>query len=497
MAQRSGHHGKSTWKSTLTWAFRSTRVATPDGLRPATVVVRGGRIVELTPWQNIPAAAHLRDYGDYVLLPGLVDTHVHINEPGRTHWEGFRTATQAAAAGGVTTLVDMPLNCVPETISVAALEAKRAAAAHRIDETGIQLAHDGGQAWVDWAAWGGVVGNSGMNGNEGELPWLIDAGVPGFKCFLIHSGIDGFAWVDEAQLRKALEVIRGSGRPLLAHAEMAGPVDRATEQINRRVNGREESADWRKYETYLASRPDEAEIEAIELLIGLAAEFDTHIHIVHLATAEALPAIRRARSVGVKITVETCPQYLWFASEEIPDGATQYKCAPPVRSAANRESLWQALMEGDIDLIATDHSPCPPEMKNLETGRFDRAWGGIASIGLALPVVWTGLSQRGGGLELLTKWMASEPARLAGLTGRKGALAPGYDADIVVLEPDMEWTVRTEDLRFRHKVSPYLGARLRGKVLETYLRGECIFWARGQGGVIDPKAHGQELRPTI
>jgi len=494
MAQRSRQHGISTWKSTLTWAFRSTRVVTPEGLRPATVLVRGGKIVEVSAWENIPGAAHLRDYGDYVLLPGLVDSHVHINEPGRTHWEGFRTATQAAAAGGVTTLVDMPLNCIPETISVAALEAKRVAAARQSTDTeGIQRENGGGQAWVDWAAWGGVVGNSGMNGNEGELPWLIDAGVPGFKCFLIHSGIDGFAWVDEAQLRKALEVIRGSGLPLLAHAEMAGPVDAATALIH----AREGLADWRKYDTYLASRPDEAEIEAIELLIGLAEEFDTQIHIVHLATARALPAIRKARSARVKITVETCPQYLWFASEEIADGATEYKCAPPIRSAANRESLWQALIEGDIDLVATDHSPCPPELKNPETGRFDRAWGGIASIGLALPVVWTGLHQRGGGLELLTKWMASEPARLAGFTGRKGALAPGCDADIVVLEPDMEWTVRADDLRFRHKLSPYLGARLRGKVLETYLRGECIFWARGQDGVIDPKAHGQELRRTI
>jgi allantoinase len=495
MAHRPERNADQGWKSTLTWAFRSTRVVTPDGLRPATVLVKAGRITEVAAWENVPATAHLRDYGDYVLMPGLVDTHVHINEPGRnepghdepgrTEWEGFKTATQAAAAGGVTTLVDMPLNCVPETISTTALEAKRAAAT--------------GQVWVDWMTWGGVVGNGGVGGNEAEMAGLIEVGLPGFKCFLVHSGIDGFAWTDEAQLRKALAILRGSGLPLLAHAELAGPVERATALIQSSEN----PADWRAYATYLASRPDEAELEAIELLIGLAAVFDTPIHIVHLATALALPALRKARAAGLKITVETCPHYLWFAAEEIPGGATEFKCAPPIRSAANREALWQALKEGVIDMIATDHSPCPPEMKNRESGRFNTAWGGIASLGLALPIVWTGLHQRGGGLELLTRWLATEPARLAGLgglAGRKGALAAGYDADIVVFEPNAEWTVTEEELRFRHKVSPYLGARLRGRVLETYLRGECIFWRRGQNGMsglIDPKARGQELRRTV
>jgi allantoinase len=470
------------WKSTLTWAFRSTRVVTAEGLRPATVLVRNGHIVEMAAWENVPATAHLRDYGDYVLMPGLVDTHVHINEPGRTEWEGFKTATQAAAAGGVTTLVDMPLNCVPETISVAALEAKRAAAT--------------GQSWVDWMAWGGVIGNGGADGNEAEMAGLIEAGVPGFKCFLVHSGIDSFAWADEAQLRKALAVLRGSGLPLLAHAELAGPVERATALIQ----SSESPADWRTYATHLDSRPDAAELQAIEMLIGLAVVFDTPIHIVHLATPLALPALRKARAAGLKITVETCPHYLWFAAEDISDGATELKCAPPIRSAANHEALWQALKEGVIDMIATDHSPCPPEMKNRESGRFDTAWGGIASLGLALPVVWTGLHRRGGELELLARWLATEPARLAGLIGRKGALAVGCDADIVVFEPNVEWTVTEEELRFRHKLSPYLGARLRGRVLETYLRGECIFWRRGlqgAGGLIDPQARGQELRRTI
>jgi allantoinase len=492
MAQGTGE----SWKSTLVWAFRSTRVVTPEGLRPATILVNRGKILEVADWDDVPASAHLRDYGDYVLMPGLVDTHVHINEPGRTDWEGFKTATQAAAAGGVTTLVDMPLNCVPETISVAALEEKRLAAAGKT-AFGSESAPGTPQTWVDWMAWGGIVGNNGCGGNEADIPELISAGVPGFKSFLVHSGIDGFAWVDEPQLRKALALLRGTNLPLLAHAEVAAPVDWATEEIN--AEGK--NPDWRRYATYLASRPDQAEIQAIELLIGLAVVFDTPLHIVHLATAHALPAIRRARAAGLKITVETCPQYLWFSAEEIPDGATEYKCAPPIRDAANREALWQALLEGTIDFVATDHSPCPPPLKQRETGRFDQAWGGIASLGLALPVLLTGLQHRTAAdtstFALLTKWLATEPARLAGLTGRKGAFDTGYDADIVVLEPETAWTVTECTLRFRHKISPYLGARLRGRVLETYLRGECIYWGRGEGGVIDPKAQGQELQRIV
>ena len=279
-----------------------------------------------------------------MLLPGLVDSHVHINEPGRTEWEGFETATQAAAAGGVTTLVDMPLNCVPETINVPALEAKRDAAK--------------GKAWVDWAAWGGVV-----RGNADSLPSLVRAGVPGFKCFLIHSGIDGFAWVDETDLRAALKKLRGTGLPLLAHAEVAGPVGAATQALDRM------SADWHKYSTYLRSRPDDAEIEAIALLISLAEEFQTPIHIVHLSSAQALPLLRDARERGVPVTVETCAHYLWFEAATIPDGATQYKCAPPIRDARNREALWNALNEGLIEMVTTDHSPCLPEMKRRRAQR--------------------------------------------------------------------------------------------------------------------------------
>jgi allantoinase len=444
-------------------ALRSTRVLTLDGIAPAAVIVDHERITALGGWHEVPADAELFDFGDHVLLPGLVDSHVHINEPGRAEWEGFETATQAAAAGGVTTLVDMPLNCVPETIDVSALEAKRDAAQ--------------GKAWVDWAAWGGVV-----HGNAESLPSLARAGVPGFKCFLIHSGIDGFAWVDETDLRAALEKLRGTGLPLLAHAEVAGPVGAAAQALDRM------SADWRKYSTYLRSRPDAAEIEAIALLIRLAEEFQTPIHIVHLSSAQALPLLRDARERGVPVTVETCAHYLWFDAAKIPDGATEYKCAPPIRDAGNREALWNALIEGLIGMVITDHSPCLPEMKRREEGRWDLAWGGIASLGLALPVLWTGMKQRGIGLERIGEWMAAAPARLAGMSGRKGVIAMGADADFAVFDSEARWTVAPSDLRFRHKISPYLGAELQGRVRETWLRGAPVFRAGAPVG----EARGKE-----
>jgi allantoinase len=442
-------------------AFRSTRVLTPEGIRPACLLVEDERIASVRSWSDVPASATLNDFRDSVLLPGLVDSHVHINEPGRTEWEGFWTATRAAASGGVTTLVDMPLNCIPETIDVDALEAKRAAAF--------------GKTWVDWAAWGGVV-----HGNSEALPALAGAGIPGFKCFLIHSGIDGFAWVNEDDLRLALRKLRGTGLPLLAHAEISGPVEAATSALNTI------GADWHKYSTYLSSRPDAAEVEAIALLIRLAEEFQTHIHIVHLVSAQAVPLLAEARNRGVPITAETCVQYLWFTAEEIPDGATEFKCAPPIRSAANREALWAALESGLIDLVATDHSPCPPAMKRRDEGRWDLAWGGIASLGLALPVMGTAMERRGmdlnKGMERLAAWMSAAPAELAGLAGRKGALVAGADADIVVFDPDATWTVTPKSLHFSHKLSPYLGAELRGEVLQTWLRGELVYSLDGFHG---------------
>jgi len=438
----------------MTNVFRSTRVVTPKGVAPATVVVEQERIAGIGEWGEVPGEAILHDLGDLALLPGLVDSHVHINEPGRTEWEGFATATRAAAAGGVTTLVDMPLNCMPEITSARALEEKRAAAQ--------------GQAWVDWAAWGGVV-----RGNAEDLKPLVEAGVAGFKCFLIHSGIDGFQWVGESDLRLALQRLRGTGLPLLAHAEAPGPVQAATEAANRDVS------DWRRYSTYLASRPDEAETEAIALLIRLAEEFQSPVHIVHLASAKALGLLADARSSSVPITVETCSHYLWFAADDIPDGATEYKCAPPIRSAANREQLWNALENGLIDMVTTDHSPCIPAMKRREEGRWNEAWGGIASLGLTLPVLWTGMSQRGldvaRGLPRIAEWLAAAPARLAGMSAEKGSLRVGADADLVVFDSEAAWTVRDNDLHFRHKLSPYMGATLKGRIVETWLRGQRIY----------------------
>jgi allantoinase len=440
----------------MTKALRSTRVLTPAGLAPATLVVDHERISELGPWNEAPDGAECFDFGDHMLLPGLVDTHVHINDPGRTEWEGFQTATQAAAAGGVTTLVDMPLNCVPETIDLQALQAKRNAAQ--------------GKVWVDWAAWGGLVGG-GARGNSASLQPLARAGVAGFKCFLIHSGIDGFAWVDEPDLRVALEQLRGAGLPLLAHAEVAGPVNAATHALN--ANG----VDWRTYSTYLGSRPAFSEVAAIEMLTRVAGDFNIPIHIVHLSSAQSLPLLADARKRGSPVTVETCLHYLWFTAEEIPDAATEYKCAPPIRGAANREALWKALNEGLIDMVTTDHSPCPPAMKRREEGRWDLAWGGIASLGLSLPVMWTAMRRRGVNPARLGEWLAAVPARLAGLAGRKGSFAPGADADLVIFDPDEEWTVAPQDLYFRHKLSPYLGVELRGRALETWLRGEPVFRA--------------------
>ena len=378
-------------------------------------------------------------------MPGIVDTHVHVNEPGRTEWEGFETATAAAAAGGITTLVDMPLNSVPATTNAAALEAKRAS----------RLAAAG--AAIDVLFWGGVV-----PGNAGDLQALVNAGVPGFKCFMSPSGVDEFAFVEEADLREALPILKRLGRPLLAHAEWPPALKPVPS-----------TSDPRAYATWLASRPPQAEVEAIAILIDLCREFRAPIHIVHLAAAEALPMLRAARAEGLPITVETCPHYLTFCAEEIPDQATLFKCAPPIRGRANREALWQALVDGDIDVIATDHSPCPPSMK--ADGDFIRAWGGIAALELSLPAVWTGASARGIPLARVTEWLSAAPSRLAGIDGRKGSIAAGKDADLVVWDPDATFVVDEARLRQRHKRTPYAGLTLRGRVIETYARGRLVY----------------------
>jgi len=436
---------------------------TPQGIKAAAVLVQDGRILDVVSPDQLPTQICTVDFGEAAILPGLVDSHVHINEPGRTEWEGFRTATRAAAAGGCTLLVDMPLNCLPATTTVAALEAKRKAA----DD----------QCQVDWMAWGGVVSN-----NQEHIEDLATAGVPGFKCFLIHPGIDGFTMVSERQLRAALPHLARTGLPLLVHAELPGPVEAATQRLAH--------ADWSKYETYLQSRPDEAELSAIQLMISLCREYYFRLHIVHLATSRALDILRSAKSEGLPVSVETCPHYLHLASEKIPDGQTLFKCAPPIRSRENCEKLWQGLREGVVDLVTTDHSPCPPEMKRLDEGNFRTAWGGISSLSLALPVMWTEANGRGFTLIDIARWMAEGPARLAGCESHKGRLAKDFDADFVVFEPEAEFIAREEHLAYHHRVSPYLGERLRGVVKATYLRGKCVF----ADGKFPGEPGGREVR---
>jgi len=445
-------------------AFLSRRVVTPEGLRPAAVLVHGERIRAVVELEDVPTNAVKQDFGEAAFLPGLVDSHVHINEPGRTEWEGFRTATLAAAAGGYTMLVDMPLNCVPATTNVAALQHKRRAA------------H--GQCCVDWAAWGGVVPD-----NPGEIEALAGAGVRGFKCFLVHPGIDEFSMVREADLRTALPHVTRTGLPLLVHAELPGPLDVAKERLS--------GADWRCYSTYLQSRPDEAELTAIRLVLSLCRQYEFRLHIVHLATSLALEELRTARAAGMPVTVETCPHYLHLEAEAIADGATLCKCAPPIRERMNREQLWQGLKERVIDLVVTDHSPCPPEMKSVDTGSFSSAWGGIASLSIALPVMWTEAHQRGFTLMDIARWMSREPARLAGCGARKGQIAAGYDADFVVFDPEADFKVIADRLHHRHPLSPYMGEELHGVVKKTYLRGTAVF----DDGRFPGEPSGREFHP--
>jgi allantoinase len=444
-------------------AFVSRRVVTAGGILSAAILVDGERIEAVVPPTQIPSGTETHDFGDAAILPGLVDSHVHINDPGRTEWEGFDTATRAAAAGGYTLLVDMPLNCLPATTTLAALQAKRTAAR--------------GSCWVDWAAWGGVV-----EGNREDIEPLAAAGVLGFKCFLIHPGIDGFTMVDDSDLRAALPHLARTGLPLLVHAELAGPVEAATERLA--------NADWRSYATYLQSRPDEAELSAIRMMLSLRRQYDFRLHIVHLSTSLALPELRAARAEGMALTVETCPHYLHLAAEDIPDGATLYKCAPPIRSRENREALWRGLREGIIDLVATDHSPCPPPMRRLEEGSFRTSWGGISSLSVALAVMWTEASERRFSLLDIARWMAEGPARLAGCQTRKGRIAAGYDADLVVFDPDATFHVTPQRLHYRYPLSPYIGETLRGVVKATYLRGRPVF----AGGEFLGEPGGEEWR---
>lgn len=446
-------------------AFLSSQVVTPESIRPGAVLVEGERIVNVVPPAEVPPDALREDLGEAALLPGLVDSHVHVNEPGRTEWEGFQTATRAAAAGGYTMLVDMPLNSVPATTNVAALEAKRRAAE--------------GKCRIDWALWGGVV-----PGNQQDIRALALAGVAGFKCFLAHPGIEEFAMVEEPDLRRALPILAKTGLPLLVHAELPGPIEAAAARL--------ESGDWRCYSTYLQSRPDEAERLAIELMLSLCREYGFRLHVVHLATASALEMLAAARAEGFAVSVETCPHYLRLDAESIDSGATECKCAPPIRSHDNREGLWRGLKAGVIDMVVTDHSPCPPAMKRMEQGDFRKAWGGIASLSVALPVMWTEAKSRGLSLANIARWMADKPAQLAGCGSRKGRLAAGFDADFVAFDADAEFSVTVDRLHHRHKVSPYLGQSLRGVVKKTYVRGRLVY----QDGQFPGDPAGLEIQPS-
>ena len=426
--------------------IRGSRVVLPNSIVPASIHIVDDMIVAIGSYENVPDGCELIEADeDSVVMAGLVDTHVHINEPGRTEWEGFRTATRAAAAGGVTTLVDMPLNSIPPTTTVAGLREKLAAAR--------------GQCSVDVGFWGGVV-----PGNTGELAALAAAGVVGFKCFLIHSGVDEFPNVTEDDLRAALPELTRLGALLIVHAEVPGPMSRT-----------DIPACPTEYATFLASRPRAAEDEAVALMIKLSREFGARVHIVHHSSADSLPMLREAKASGLKITAETCPHYLTFAAEEIADGATEFKCCPPIRERENREQLWSALGEGTIEMIVSDHSPCPPAMKLPESGDFLQAWGGISSLQLRLPVVWTESQRRGFSLEDLARWLCSAPAKLVGLETRKGSIVSGSDADVVIWNPAKQFKIEGTALHHRHKLTPYQGRVLNGVVEKTFLRGRKIY----------------------
>ena len=431
----------------------SRRAVLPDGVSDAAVVVHSGRIAAVVPSKKAPDAANRVDLGDVALLPGVVESHAHLNEPGREAWEGFETGTEAALAGGITTIVDMPLNSIPATTTRKALELKARTAA--------------GRCRTDYAFWGGVV-----PGNAGELEPMLDLGACGFKCFLIDSGVPEFPASGELELGRAMPILAKRGAPLLVHAELEGtaPGTGGPGESFRTPGG----GDARRYSSYLASRPRAWENEAIRMMIRLAKETGCRTHIVHLSSSDALADLAEARRQGVPISAETCPHYLTFAAEDIPDGATQFKCAPPIRERENREKLWQGLAEGVLDMIVSDHSPCEPSLKKLDAGSFFEAWGGISSLQFSLPASWTGMKERGLGLEKLGRWMSEAPAALAGLSN-KGRLAAGMDADFVAFDPEAAFEPAPSTVRHKHKLTPYSGRKLFGRISRVWLRGEAAY----------------------
>lgn len=424
-------------------AITSNNILLPSGTRKGAVLIANGSIHSVA--DELPAGTYpVTHLGDLVLMPGVIDPHVHINEPGRTEWEGFETATKASLAGGVTSLVEMPLNASPVVTNVAAFRKK-------IESTA-------GKLHVNCGFWGGVI-----PGNEDEIEGLIGKGVLGFKAFLIHSGIDEFPNVTETELRKVMPLIASKNLPLLVHCELEDG------------SGLKNISDHHSYQQYLQSRPSSWEVNAIRLMIQLCEAYNCRVHIVHLSASEAIPDIIAARKKGLPLTVETAQHYLYFTSEQIPDGCTEYKCAPPIRNKANQDLLWQALKDGVIDFVATDHSPAPPELKDPAGGDLFRAWGGIASIQFALPALWTAAKKHGCSLHELQQWLCSGPAALAGFSGKKGAIAPGYDADLIAWDPEASFIVTEKMILHRHKITPYLGERLTGTVAQSWLAGEKVF----------------------
>jgi allantoinase len=426
-----------------TIAIKSNRIILPGKVVSGYVVVENGVIVDIV--SHIPGVyTRLIDVTEKILMPGIIDPHVHINEPGRTEWEGFDTATKAALAGGITTVVDMPLNSSPVTTTPGAFEKKLHAAEHKLH--------------TNCGFWGGVV-----PGNEKEIDSLVAKGVLGFKAFLAHSGIDEFPNVTENDLRKAMPLIARHRIPLLVHCEIAETINIAAE------------SDPCSYQDYLLSRPKRWEDNAISLMIRLCEEYNCRVHIVHLSSADSIDQIETAKENGLPLTVETAPHYLYFNAEDIKDKQTVFKCAPPIREKENGNLLWKALNEGIIDFVATDHSPAPPGFKELESGDFRKAWGGISSLQWSLPIVWTSAKQKGFQITDLCKWLCEKPAKLLGPKFKKGKIEIGYDADLVVLNPDKSFIVDEESILHMHKITPYLNNELYGVVEQTWLGGIKVF----------------------
>ncbi|HND84852.1 MAG TPA: allantoinase AllB, partial [Pseudobdellovibrionaceae bacterium] len=410
------------------------------------LLIKDGKISEINDYHySYAPSLPVYDFQDWVVMPGLVDTHAHINEPGRTEWEGFLTATLAAAAGGITTVVDMPLNSIPATVSQSAMDEKLKSASNK--------------CMIDYGLWGGVI-----PGNDNELEGMIASGIMGFKCFLCPSGVDEFPHVQKTDLERAMPILARHKIPLLVHAEIE------QQHIAESVVYPETD-----YRSYLASRPPSWELEAISLVIELAEKYQCPTHVVHLSTAKALPMIRAAKERGVPVTVETCPHYLIFDAETVPAGHTEFKCAPPIRDEANRQALWGGVKDGTIDFIVSDHSPCTPALKCLESGNFAKAWGGIAGLQFSLPAVWTEMIKQGLDLSDLIRLMSDRTSQFVGLNDRKGSIAVGKDADFVVWDPQENDAIQANRILHRHKTSPYIGRQIQGRIKQVFLRGNSIF----------------------